>query len=171
METNQCKPVAVSRRIDAPASDIFKLLADPGRHPDFDGSGMLREGASSAPISGVGDVFLMKMHFPDMGDYEMDNHVVAYELDRRIAWDPALRHADTANAAFADGADGAEPARNGSRWMFDLTPEGPDATLVTETYDCSGSPDQVRDAVDNGNGWIETMTTTLQRLDQLCAAE
>ena len=55
--------------------------------------------------------------------------------------------------------------------MFDLTPEGPDATLVTETYDCSGSPDQVRDAVDDGNGWIDAMTTTLRRLDELCATE
>jgi hypothetical protein len=30
---------------------------------------------------------------------------------------------------------------------------------------------RVRDAVDSGNGWIEAMTTALQRLDQLCAAE
>jgi len=168
MESNECKPVAVSRRIGAPASDVFKLLEDPGRHPEFDGSGMLREGASNAPISGVGDVFHMKMHFSEVGDYAMDNHVVAYELNQRIAWTPMLSHADTASDAFADGADGAS---NGSRWMFELTPEGPDATLVTETYDCSGSPEQVRDAVDNGNGWIEAMTTTLRRLDQLCAAE
>ncbi|MGW2340396.1 hypothetical protein [Streptomyces sp. NPDC001661] len=26
--------VAVGRRVEAPAEDIFRILADPGRHPD-----------------------------------------------------------------------------------------------------------------------------------------
>ncbi|MHB1497462.1 MAG: hypothetical protein ACYCXN_06065, partial [Acidimicrobiales bacterium] len=39
---NSCKPVKVSRRIEAPADRIFAILADPVRHLDFDGSGMLR---------------------------------------------------------------------------------------------------------------------------------
>jgi hypothetical protein len=73
------KPVSVSRRIEAPAHVIFKLLADPNRHPDFDGSEMLRAGASSEVIAGVGDVFVTKMYFTAMGDYEMHNRVVAFE--------------------------------------------------------------------------------------------
>ena len=77
-------PVKVSRRIDAPAAMIFRVLTDPGRHAELDGSGMLRGAVTTTPISGVGDVFIMKMYFSELGDYEMNNHVVEYEPDRRI---------------------------------------------------------------------------------------
>jgi hypothetical protein len=80
--------VRVSRRIAAPATTIFRLLADPGRHPELDGSGMLRGSLTTAPVSAVGDVFIMKMYFSELGDYEMNNHVVEYEQDRRIGWEP-----------------------------------------------------------------------------------
>jgi hypothetical protein len=53
---DEYQPVAVSRRICAAAHDIFQVLADPGRHRDLDGSGMLRGVVSSTTISGVGDV-------------------------------------------------------------------------------------------------------------------
>jgi uncharacterized protein YndB with AHSA1/START domain len=153
MGNDECKPVLVSRRIEAPAADIFKLLADPERHPEFDGSEMLRPGASNKVIVGVGDVFVTKMYFAAMGDYEMHNRIVVFEQDRCIAWEPGHP----------------ELARNGSRWRFDLAPDGPNATVVTETYDCTDSPEEVRDAVDNGNAWLTGMTKTLERLDMLCA--
>jgi uncharacterized protein YndB with AHSA1/START domain len=159
MGSSECKPVSVSRRIDAPAADIFKVLADPDRHPEFDGSGMLRPGACNPVIAGLGDVFVTKMYFAVMGDYEMHNRIVVFEADRCIGWEPGVRDADPAKA---------ENRRNGSRWRFDLTPDGPQATVVTETYDCTDSPEEVRQAVDNGNAWVEGMTKTLERLDQLC---
>ena len=162
MGSDECKPVSASRRIDAPAGDIFKLLADPGRHPEFDGSGMLRPGARNEVVTGVGDVFVMKMHFPAMGDYEMHNRVVAYEPDRCIGWEPGMRDTDPASS---------EATRNGSRWRFDLAPDGPAATVVTETYDCTDSLENVREAVDNGNAWLPGMTKTLERLDQLSATQ
>jgi uncharacterized protein YndB with AHSA1/START domain len=153
MGNDECRPVLVSRRIEAPAADIFKLLADPERHPEFDGSEMLRPGANNRVIVGVGDVFVTKMYFVAMGDYEMHNRIVVFEPDRCIAWEPG----------------NPELARNGSRWRFDLAPDGPNATEVTETYDCTESSQEVRDAVDNGNAWLTGMTKTLERLDMLCA--
>jgi hypothetical protein len=81
-------PVKVSRRIGATAAAIFGVLADPGRHVVLDGSGMVRGAVTATPICGVGDVFVMKMFFAELGDYEMNNHVVEYELDRRIGWEP-----------------------------------------------------------------------------------
>jgi hypothetical protein len=33
---------------------------------------------------GVGDVFVMNMYYSEPGDYEMNNHVVEYEVNRRI---------------------------------------------------------------------------------------
>jgi uncharacterized protein YndB with AHSA1/START domain len=155
MGNDERKPVSVSRRIKTPAADIFKLLADPDRHPEFDGSGMLRPGASNRVIVGVGDVFVTKMYFAAMGDYEMHNRILVYEADRCIGWEPG----------------NPELAKNGSRGRFDLTPDGRNATLVTATHDCTDSSESVRNAMDNGDACHAGMTKTLERLDQLCTTQ
>jgi hypothetical protein len=41
------------------------------------------------------------------------------------------------------------------------------STLVTETYDCSRAPGWLRKAVKGGARWIDSMTVTLERLDEL----
>ena len=166
MTDDEYQPVAVARRICAPAHDIFQVLANPVRHPEFDGSESLRGAGSTAVISGVGDVFVMKMYFAHIGDYEMNNHVVEYEQDRRIGWEPEAGRGHP-NAAL----DSPEPARWGHRWSYQLTPDGPDATIVTEIYDCSRAPEEERAGMDNGNVWAEAMAETLERLDALCARQ
>ena len=166
MTDDEYQPVAVSRRICAPAHDIFQVLANPVRHPDFDGSESLRGAGSTAVISGVGDVFVMKMYFSHLGDYEMNNHVVEYEQDRRIGWEPEAGRGHP-NAAL----DSSAPARWGHRWSYQLTPDGPDATVVTEVYDCSRAPEEERVGMDNGNVWAEAMAETLERLDELCTRQ
>jgi uncharacterized protein YndB with AHSA1/START domain len=165
MTTSKGGPVSVSRRIDAPVAHVFALIADPNRHPEFDGSEMLRETPAQPFVSGVGDVFIMKMHNPEMGDYEMDNVVVEFEPNRRIAWEPVLR------AASRPEDSGDIGDRAGHVWGFELAPDGPDATLATETFDCSRAPEWLRRAVDDGRRWVECMTTSLERLDRLCTAE
>ncbi|MFE9451844.1 SRPBCC family protein [Streptomyces sp. NPDC006739] len=155
--------VVASRRIGAPAEAIFRILADPGRHPDFDGSGMLRSGASPAVVSEVGDVFVMRMHYERYGDYEMNNHVVEYEPGRRIGWAPrpGRGHPD---ATAPGGAWG-------HRWIFDLLPDGAEATVVIETFDGSRMPEDKRAEVDSGRAWWQRqMASTLERLAALCAA-
>jgi uncharacterized protein YndB with AHSA1/START domain len=164
MTDGSYQPVAVSRRIAAPAHDIFQVLADPARHAEFDGSGSLRGPATTAVVSGVGDVFVMKMYFAHLGDYEMNNHVVEFEPDRRIGWEPE------AGRGHPDAApDRPGPARWGHRWTYELTPDGPDATIVTELYDCSRAPEQDRAEMDDGRVWAGAMADTLARLDALCA--
>ena len=165
MTTDEYQPVRVSRRIEAPASVIFRVLADPRRHLEIDGSGMLRGPVSDAVISGVGDVFTMRMYYSAHGDYEMDNHVVEFEQDRRIGWEPAAGrgHPDTAPDSTAE-------ARWGHRWCYELAPDGPGATFVTESYDCSRAPDDERAGMDNGRVWIKSMAGTLERLDRACMA-
>jgi hypothetical protein len=159
-------PVAVSRRICAPAHDIFQILANPVRHLELDGSGMLRGAASTTMISGAGDVFVMKMYYSELGDYEMNNHVVEYELDRCISWEPEAGrgHPDAAPSSSAG-------TRWGHRWTYQLTPDGPDATIVTEIYDCSRAPEGERVSMDNGSIWAESMIKTLERLDALCTRQ
>jgi uncharacterized protein YndB with AHSA1/START domain len=157
--------VSVSRRIEAPAETIFRVLANPARHPDLDGSGMLRSVVTNRVISAVGDVFVMKMYFERLGDYEMNNRVVEFELNRRIAWEPepGQGHPDAAES-------GTPAAKWGHRWAFDLQPDGEGATVVTEIYDCSLVPEVERQQMDNGRMWISSMTATLEHLDKLCAA-
>jgi uncharacterized protein YndB with AHSA1/START domain len=157
----QCRPVQVSLRIAAPADRIFRILSDPGRHADIDGSGTLREAAPGAVISRAGDVFVMRMHDPRIGDFEMNNHVVEYDQGRRIGWEPE-------NGRGHPGA-GVPGAGRWRRWSYELTPDGPQATTVTEIYDCCRGPEDVRAELGNGTVMIEAMTTTLERLDALCA--
>jgi hypothetical protein len=154
--------VRVSKRIKAPAAVIFRVLADPGRHLELDGSGMLRGAVTTAPVAGVGDVFIMKMYFSELGDYEMNNHVVEYELDRRIGWEPEP------GRGHPDAAAGRDGSRWGQRWSYELVPAGADATIVTEIYDCSRAPERARADMSDGEVWSDAMARTLERLDAAC---
>lgn len=166
MTADEYQPVRVSRRIEAPAADIFRVLADPRRHLEIDGSGMLRGAVSDAVVTGVGDVFTMRMYFSEYGDYEMDNHVVEFEQDRRIGWEPVAGrgHPDTVPGSTAE-------ARWGHVWGYELTPDGLDATIVTEIYDCSRAPEEERLSMDSGEIWAKAMARTLERLDRACTGQ
>ena len=153
--TAKSTPVAVTRTIEAPVEEVFAVLADPARHVDMDGSGMLRGTDFAGRISGVGEAFVMRMHFGPLGDYEMINHVVAFEENRRIGWEP--------ESGNGHPDQGQPDARWGHRWTFDLRPDGPTTTTVTETWDCSTAM-----VDEDGTIWIPSMTRTLDRLAELC---
>jgi hypothetical protein len=123
---------------------------------------MLRGAVTAAPVSGVGDVFIMKMYFAELGDYEMNNHVVEYEPDRRIGWEPE------AGRGHPDAASGQDGSRWGHRWSYELVPDGAGATIVTEVYDCSSLSAGVRAGMGNGEVWADAMASTLERLDAAC---
>jgi uncharacterized protein YndB with AHSA1/START domain len=160
------EPVTVSRRIAAPVADIFRILADPRWHTELDGSGMLRGAVSDVPVGALGDVFVMRMYYRAYGDYEMNNHVVAYEPNRRISWEPE------AGRGHPDSQPGStSPRRWGHRWGYELTSDGPGATVVTEIYDCSRVPEDERAAIDGGRIWIDSMIKTLARLEALCTRQ
>jgi hypothetical protein len=82
--------VSESRDIDAPAARIFSILSDPAMHPEVDGTGMLRSAVDHSPIATVGDVFYIKMAHWHLGNYVMANHVLMYEQDRLISWEPVV---------------------------------------------------------------------------------
>lgn len=162
--TGERKPIEVSRRIEAPAALIFEILANPQRHMDFDGSDMVRGAVFNRPISGVGDTFTMKMN--RLGrEYLMINYVVEFEPDRRIFWEPARGDLATAGG---DPSKVGIPA--GYRWGYNLTPDGDDATVVTEVFDYGPSSELLREDGQWINGTtpvLESMTATLGRLEKI----
>jgi hypothetical protein len=142
---------------------VFALLADFANPP---AGRRLGHGARAAPavrLSRAGDAFVMNMHHDEFGDYQMRNEVVGYEAGRRLAWEPA-RVAASAEEQEAIG----DPARY--RWGYEFSSDGPGATLVTETFDCSRSPQDLREAVRDGEGWRDAMTASLARLELLAKA-
>ena len=166
--TPKGKALEVSRRIEAPAAAIFEIVANPQRHIDIDGSDMLRGADMDRPIAKVGETFIMKMH--RMGtDYQMINYVVEFEPDRHVVWEPAPGDLDHAGG---DASRIGVPA--GYRWGYTLKPEGENATLVTEIFDC-GPKEMEEHLLQDGGSWIngsnsivELMAATLERLDAVC---
>jgi hypothetical protein len=165
--TEEGKQVEVSRRIEAPAAVIFEILANPQRHIDFDGSDMIRGAVLNRPICDVGDTFTMKMN--RLGrDYLMLNYVVEFETNRRIFWEPAPGDVATARG---DPSKVGMPA--GYRWGYSLSPDGDDATVVTEVFDCD-SEENRQSLLREGGEWIngtnsvlESMTASLERLEKI----
>ncbi|WP_265445497.1 SRPBCC family protein [Flexivirga meconopsidis] len=119
--------ISTSRTIDAPAAQIFDVLTNPDNHVRLDGSGFVRSADRPQRIQATGDVFTMNMEGDHMGgEYQTDNHVTGYAKDKLLAW-------QTAPA-------GTQPP--GWEWVWELEPQGPDQTLVTQTYDWSKVTDK-----------------------------
>ena len=162
--TSPPKPsISISRDIQAPAGQIFSVLARPAAHPDVDGSGMLRTAVEDVIISKVGDVFVMNMFNDAMGDYVMENGVVEFEPERRIVWEPVVRSVDKPEFQSRVG----DPAHH--QWGWQLEPLDADRTRVTEFFDCSRSPEWLQDAVKGGERWRTQIEASLVNLERVVA--
>jgi uncharacterized protein YndB with AHSA1/START domain len=102
--------------IEAPAQQIFDLIADPRCHPLFDGSGTL-QGSISGPIRlhlGAKFGMAMKIKVP----YRITNKVVAFDEGLKISWCHLMKWT----------------------WSYDLVDLGNGKTQVTETFDAEDIP-------------------------------
>ena len=131
------RKLQVSGTVEAPPEAVFALLADPARHTELDGAGMLRgvDGAPG-PITGVGDSFVMNMNQDGIGDYQMRNEVVEFEPGRRIAWAPSIHPPGALSHVIGE----LDPS--GHTYGWELEPSGDGRTRVTHTYDWSGLRDE-----------------------------
>lgn len=104
--------------VEAPATTIFAILADPARHSEIDGTGSVR-GVTSTQTGrtlALGDRFGMSMRI--RLPYKVRNTVVEFDQDKRIAWQHFAKHT----------------------WRYELDEFEPGRTRVTESWDWSGSP-------------------------------
>ncbi|HVB90705.1 MAG TPA: SRPBCC family protein [Acidimicrobiales bacterium] len=114
--------VSVERVIAAPASALFEVVADAGRHPEIDGSGTVVKAKAGAPQrlrQGSSFGMSMKMGVP----YSMTNTVIEFEENRRIAWKTVFQ-------GFLGRFIG------GRIWRYEFE-EKDGATKVTESWDIS----------------------------------
>jgi uncharacterized protein YndB with AHSA1/START domain len=120
--------------INAPADDVFAVLADPAQHAAIDGTGWVLEPLDSKPLTEAGQIFRMGMYHPNHPDgrYQTVNRIQIFDPPNAIAWEPGY---DTDDGGLGFG---------GWVWRYDLTPTGPSQTKVTLSYDWSAVPDVVR---------------------------
>ena len=151
--------ITVTRTVDATPDQLFRLLATPARHHEFDGAGMLKGVDGDATVRGVGDQFLMNMNNDVLGDYQMLNTVTVYEQDREIGWAPQLHPLDGHTDKLGD------VTVKGHTWTWKLAPSG-SGTEVTQVYDWSG----VRDEQFRGFFPLVTEDQMAQTIDKVAAA-
>ena len=111
-------PLTTAARIviNAPAQQIFDLIADARCHPLFDGSGTL-QGSISAPERlhlGAKFAMAMKIKLP----YRITNTVVAFEEGQKISWCHLMKWT----------------------WSYELVDLGNGSTQVTEVFSARDIP-------------------------------
>jgi uncharacterized protein YndB with AHSA1/START domain len=114
------EPVSASRVIAASPAAVFDVLADPRRHPDIDGSGMVRSTVEGPSRLGPGDRFSVNMKRGGV-PWRMTSTVIDFETDRVLAWQAWLRV-------------GGVRLGGGATWRYELRPTAT-GVEVTETYD------------------------------------
>jgi hypothetical protein len=153
--------VSESRDINASAARIFSILCNPALQPDVDGTGMLRGALGEEVITKVGDVFYISMTHWARGNYVMANHVVAFEQDRRIAWEPVVHSYERPEFQSAVGQPGLR------EWGWQLEPVSDRTTRVTEYFEGSRLPAELRKFIEDGEFWRPAMVTSLENLERM----
>ena len=115
---------SATRVVEAPADQIFELIADPAQQPRWDGNDNLDVAEPGQRVRAAGEVFTMRTTKGNV----RENHVVEFEEGRRIAWCPA--------------EPGGEPF--GHLWRWELEAVDDRSTRVTHTYDWSRLTDEQR---------------------------
>ena len=102
--------------INAPASKIFEVLANPRAHSSFDGSGTIEKSISGPSRLHLGAKFSMAMKIKV--PYRITNTVVAFEENKKITWCHLMKWT----------------------WSYELKDLGNSTTQVTEIFDGHSIP-------------------------------
>lgn len=131
--------VSATRRIAAPASQLFQIVARPSGQVAIDGSGMLDAAPDDRLLTSVGETFDMDMDreplgdIPDLTKYQVRNTVTRITPDRLVEWTvgfgdhPPFGHvygwalepvgeAETEVTNYCDWSNADEGMRTGVTW-------------------------------------------------------
>jgi hypothetical protein len=105
------KQISRSVEVNAPASELFAIVADPRRHRELDGSGLVRDNVRGPERLGPGARFStnMRLGLP----YRINSTVTAFKPDQLIEWSHPFGH----------------------RWRWEFAAVTPTTTRITETFD------------------------------------
>jgi hypothetical protein len=134
--------------INAPASKIFDVIANPALHPVIDGSNSLRSVIKGPVRLALGSKFGMNM---EIGiKYRIINTVVEFEEDKVIAW------------------------RHLGRWIwrYELKVISPSQTIVIESFDGTKTPFNLWLKARKAYPYTQkAVAKTLVRLKEYCEAQ
>ena len=107
-------PKQISRTVEvnAPASELFAIVADPRRHHELDGSGTVHDNIRAPERLSPGARFSTKMTMYGL-PYRITSTVTAFKPDQLIEWSHPFGH----------------------RWRWEFVATTPTKTRVTETFD------------------------------------
>lgn len=105
------KQISRSVEVNAPASELFAIVADPRRHRELDGSGLVRDNVRGPERLGPGARFSTNMRFGL--PYRITSTVTAFKPDQLIEWSHPFGH----------------------RWRWEFAAVTPTTTRITETFD------------------------------------
>lgn len=108
------RKISRSAEVNAPADEIFAIVADPRRHHELDGSGTVLDAIDGPERLSSGARFSVKMKQYGV-PYRITSQVTEFTDGRVLEWQHPLGH----------------------RWRWELTPLSERTTLVTETFDYS----------------------------------
>jgi uncharacterized protein YndB with AHSA1/START domain len=108
------RKISMSAEVNAPADELFEMVADPRRHHELDGSGTVMDTIDGPQRLSSGARFSVKMKQYGV-PYRITSEVTDFTDGRVVEWRHPLGH----------------------RWRWELTPLPDQATLVTETFDYS----------------------------------
>ena len=130
--------LSATTTVQASASVVFAVLADPDSHAAIDGTGWVCEPLNSERLTTFGQVFRMVMYHPGHPDgrYRTANQIRELHPPHAIAW--------------ATGTEDAEGRLSfgGWVWRYDLAPAPARGTQVRLTYDWSGATRQARKVIE-----------------------
>ena len=149
--------VSATRRIAAPASRLFRIVATPSGQVAIDGSGMLEGAPDDRLLTAVGETFEMAMDREPLGDipnltkYQVRNTVTRITPDRLIEW----------TVGFGDHP----PFGHVYGWVLDPVSESD--TDVTNYCDWSGAAEEMRSGVSWPVVPVAMLEQSVENLDRL----
>jgi hypothetical protein len=153
--------VSATKRIAAPAHELFLIVSSPAGHVAIDGSGMLEAAPDDRQLTAVGETFDMDMDraplgdVPGMGKYQVRNTVTQIVPDRLFEW----------------GIGGMDRPPVGHVYGWQLDPVSDSETDVTNYCDWTNIPDELREAREWPIVPIEMLEQSVENLERIATGD